>query len=85
MRRLFWFGLGMGAGAAGALATSRWLQRQAQRLAPANLARGARSAIAGAGGDAGETLAAAAAEFRKGMAEREAELRASGLVADGSP
>jgi len=85
VRRLFWFGVGVGAGAAGALAASRWVGRQAERLAPANLARSARGAIAGAGGDASETLVAAAQEFRKGMAEREAELRASGLVPDGGP
>jgi len=85
MRRLFWLGLGIGVGAVGALAGSRWVQRQAERLAPANLARNARSAIADAGGGATETLASVAGEFRRGMAEREAELRASGLVPDGEP
>jgi len=82
MRRVFWLGLGIGFGAAAALAASRFVQRQAERLAPPNLARKASSAIAGAGSDAGDTVAAVAAEFRKGYAEREAELRASGLVRD---
>jgi hypothetical protein len=85
MRRLFWLGLGIGFGATGALAASRWVQRQAERLAPPTIARRASRALAGAGGDAGETLAAAAGEFRKGMAEREAELRAAGLVRDTAP
>ena len=85
MRRLFWFGAGIGFGAAGALALSRWVQRQAERLAPPNLARRAGGAITNAGGAAGETLASAAAEFRRGMAEREAELRAAGLIDDGPP
>ena len=85
MRRLFWFGAGIGFGAAAALAASRWVGRQAERLAPPNLARRAGAAITTAGGDAGEILAAAAAEFRKGMADREAELRAAGLIDDGSP
>ena len=82
MRQVFWLGLGIGFGAAGALAASRWMQRQAERLAPQNLARRAGRVLADAGSGAGDTFAAAAAEFRKGMHEREAELRASGLVAD---
>jgi len=82
MRRIFWLGLGIGFGAGAAVAASRWMQRQAERLAPPNLARKASSAIAGAGSGAGQTVADVAAEFRKGYAEREAQLRASGLVPD---
>ena len=85
MRRLFWLGVGIGFGAASALAASRWMQRQAERLSPPNVARRASRAVAGAGSDAGATLTAVASEFRKGYAEREAELRASGLVPDDAP
>lgn len=71
-RRLFWMSLGLGAGAAGAVMASRWMRRQADRVAPANLVREAGRGLMGLGGELAERLG----EFRAGMAEREAELRA---------
>ena len=39
MRRTFWLAMGLGAGATGAVMASRWVRRQARRMAPPNLAR----------------------------------------------
>jgi hypothetical protein len=77
MRRVFWLGTGLGAGATGTILVSRWLHRQAERLAPPNLARQAGRVVTAAGADLAGTLATAVEAFREGMAEREAELRAS--------
>ena len=74
MRRIFWLALGLGAGATAAVMSGRWMKRQTQRMAPANLARQAgRAAV-----EFGSILAEAAKEFRAGATEREAEIR-SGL------
>jgi hypothetical protein len=74
VRRIFWLALGLGAGATAAVMSGRWMKRQTERMAPANLARQAgRSAVA-----VGSLLADAAKEFRTGATEREAEIR-SGL------
>jgi hypothetical protein len=77
MRRLFWLAVGLGAGATGTVLFSRWLQRQAERFAPPNLARQARQAVSSAGGDVAGSIGAAVDAFREGMAEREAQLRAA--------
>jgi hypothetical protein len=77
MRRLFWLATGLGAGATGTILLSRWFQRQAERLAPPNLARQAGRVVTAAGADLAGTVATAIEAFREGMAEREAELRAS--------
>jgi hypothetical protein len=71
IRRLFWLGLGLGTGTTIGLLGARWVRRQARAMAPASLAA---RATAGAR-VAGARLQDAAAEFRKGMQEREAELR----------
>jgi hypothetical protein len=73
MRRIFWLALGLGAGATAAVMSGRWMKRQTQRMAPANLARQAGSRAA----DLGSVLVQAAKEFRAGAAEREAEIRSS--------
>ena len=75
MRRLFWLAAGLGAGISGTILFSRWLQRQAERFAPPNLARQAGQALTSAGGDLSDTLGTFLESFRQGMAEREAELR----------
>jgi hypothetical protein len=77
MRRLFWLATGLGAGATGTILFSRWLHRQAERLAPPNLARQAGRVMTAAGADLAGRLATTVEAFRQGMAEREAELRAS--------
>jgi hypothetical protein len=74
VRRIFWLAMGLGAGATAAFMASRWARRQAERMAPANVARQAGGVLR----DAGSLLAEAASDFRAGMVEREAEIR-SGL------
>jgi hypothetical protein len=73
MRRVFWLAMGLGAGATGALMMRRWARRQAERMSPPNLARQAGETVR----DAGSLLSEALAEFRRGMAEKESEVRSS--------
>ena len=73
MRRIFWLSLGLGAGATASVMASRWMKRQTQKMAPANLARQA----GGKAAQIGSLLAQAAREFREGAAEKEAELLSS--------
>jgi hypothetical protein len=77
MRRLFWLAAGLGAGVSGTLLLSRWLQRQAERFAPPNIARQAGQALTSAGSDVSSRLSTFVEAFREGMAERETELRSS--------
>ena len=69
MKRMFWFGLGMAAG----VTAARKVSGAARRLSPAGAAENV--------GDAIRELALAVGSFgadvRAGMAEREAELRAT--------
>jgi hypothetical protein len=83
MRRSFWVALGLGAGATGAVVTSRWAKRQARRVAPATIAREARGGIL----DLGKLVSESIAEGRRAMADREEELRAEllGDDAEGRP
>jgi hypothetical protein len=73
VRRIFWLSMGLGAGATAAVMAGRWLRRQRQALAPANLVHQA--------GDAARDMASlvgeAARGFRDGMTEKEAEVRSS--------
>jgi len=73
VRRIFWVAAGLGAGVAGAILAGRWTRKQAERMAPANLAREAGSTIR----DAASLGTEALREFRRGMSEKEAEVRAS--------
>lgn len=71
MRRLFWMGVGAAAGASGTV----WAQRRV-RAGLDELGADQVVAVAGRGARrVGRTLAAAVAEGRSGMAERELELR----------
>ena len=72
MRRLFWTALGLGAGVTAAVITSRWMRKQSERMAPANVGR----QLGDAARDLGQLLQEAVEEWRNGMAEREAEIRA---------
>ena len=72
MRRLFWVALGLGAGATGAVLTSRWTKKQAARVAPATLAREAKGGLL----DLGKLVSESIAEGRQAMEDRERELRA---------
>lgn len=71
MKRPFWIALGLGAGATGALATTRWLRKTTQRVAPATLAREARGSLL----DLGKLVAESVAEGKQAMEAKEAELR----------
>ena len=82
MKRPFWVALGLGAGATGAVIAGRWTRRQAQRVAPATLAREAKGGIF----DLGKLLSESIAEGKRAMDERERELRREhGLDPPGSP
>ena len=72
MRRIFWLALGLGAGATAAVMASRWMKRKTEAMAPANVAREARQAAS----DLGQLVREAVGEFRKAMAEKEAEIEA---------
>lgn len=71
MRRLFWVALGLGAGIAGAVMTTRFLRRQASKVAPANLARQARGGVV----DVARLFSESISEGREAMREKEQELR----------
>lgn len=73
MRRIFWLAMGLGAGATAALLMARWTRRQAERISPPNLARQAGETIQ----DVGSLVADAVTEFRRGMSEKESEIRMS--------
>lgn len=70
MRRLFWLALGLGAGAATAVMSARFLRRQREKVAPARLAREARGGML----DLAKLVSDSIAEGRQAMREREAEL-----------
>jgi len=74
VRRIFWLALGLGAGAVGAVLTARFARKQAQRLAPASLAREARGGLM----DVARLFSESIAEGKQAMREKEDELRRSG-------
>jgi hypothetical protein len=71
VRRLFWLALGLGAGAAGAIVTLRIARRQAEKVAPARIAREARGGLM----DLAKLVTESLAEGQRAMREREVELR----------
>lgn len=71
MRRIFWLALGLGAGAAGAIMTARFARKQAQKVAPATLAREAKGGIL----ELSKLVSESLAEGRRAMQEKEEELR----------
>lgn len=73
MRRFFWVAVGLGAGVTAAILASRWLRRQRERLAPANLGAQAAEGFR----DLGELIRSSVGEGRRAMAEKEAEIRAA--------
>ena len=79
IRRGFWVALGLGAGATSAVIASRWTRKQAQRVAPATLAREAKGGVL----DLGKLVSESIAEGRKAMEDRERELRSA--VPDARP
>jgi hypothetical protein len=73
VRRAFWLAVGIGAGVTVGIAVTRWARRKSEAFAPANLGR----QVAEVAGDVGRLFRQAAAEFRMGAAEKEAEIRAT--------
>jgi len=71
IRRGFWVALGLGAGVTSAVIASRWARKQADRVAPAALAREAKGGLL----DLGKLVSESIAEGRQAMEERERELR----------
>ncbi|MGQ0670319.1 MAG: hypothetical protein ACT4PO_11705 [Actinomycetota bacterium] len=71
MKRLFWVALGLGAGVTGAIMTTRWARKQAQKVAPANLAREAKGGLL----ELGKLVSESVAEGKRAMEEKERELK----------
>jgi hypothetical protein len=70
VRRVFWLALGLGAGAAGAVMSTRFAKRQAKKV-PAAVAREARGGIM----ELTKLFNESIAEGKRAMAEKERELR----------
>jgi hypothetical protein len=70
VRRVFWLALGLGAGAAGAVMSTRFAKRQAKKV-PAAVAREARGGIV----ELSKLFNESIAEGKRAMAEKERELR----------
>ena len=71
IRRGFWVGVGIGVGATAAILASRWARKQADRVAPATIAREAKGGLL----DLGKLVSESIAEGRQAMEARERELR----------
>jgi hypothetical protein len=72
VRRAFWVALGLGAGATAAIIASRWMRRQTERMAPAKIGQ----QLGSTARDLGQLAREAVDEWRRGAAEKEAEIRA---------
>jgi hypothetical protein len=72
VRGLFWTAVGLGAGVTAAILASRWMRRQGERMAPANIGQ----QLSGTARDLGRLAREALQEYRRGAAEKEAEIRA---------
>ncbi len=70
-RRFFWLTVGLGAGVTSAVLASRWLKRQTQKIAPANVAKSASLGIL----ELGKRVAESVQEGRAAADEREREVR----------
>ena len=80
MKRPFWVALGLGAGATGAVIASRWTKKQAQRVAPATIARETKGGLM----DLSRLVTESIQEGKQEMERREAELRARHDVRPGT-
>jgi hypothetical protein len=70
VRRLFWLALGLGAGAATAIMSARFLRRQREKVALARIAREARGGML----DLAKLVSESIAEGKRAMRDKEAEL-----------
>jgi hypothetical protein len=73
VKRIFWLALGLGAGAAAGVSATRWARRQAEKVAPASLAREARGGLV----DLSKLVSDSMAEGRRAMADAERDARAT--------
>jgi hypothetical protein len=73
VRRIFWLALGLGAGAAGAVLTTRFARRQMQKVAPSTIAREARGGLL----ELSRLVSESIAEGKRAMEEAEREARSS--------
>jgi sensor histidine kinase regulating citrate/malate metabolism len=71
VRRLFWLALGLGAGAAGAVLTTRFAKKQMQKVAPSTIAREARGGLL----ELSKLVSESIAEGKRAMREAEPEAR----------
>jgi sensor histidine kinase regulating citrate/malate metabolism len=73
VRRLFWIALGLGAGAAGAILTTRFARKQMQKVAPSTIAREARGGLL----ELSKLVSESIEEGKRAMERAEAEARSS--------
>ena len=73
MRRLFWLALGLGAGAAGAVLTTRFAKKQMQKVAPSTIAREARGGLL----ELSKLVSESIAEGKRAMEQAESDARSS--------
>jgi hypothetical protein len=73
VRRIFWLALGLGAGAAGAVLSTRFAKRQMRKVAPTTIAREARGGLL----ELSRLVSESIAEGRRAMHEAEADARSS--------
>jgi sensor histidine kinase regulating citrate/malate metabolism len=73
VRRIFWLALGLGAGAAGAILTTRFARRQMQKVAPSTIAREARGGLL----ELSRLVSESIAEGKRAMQEAERDARSS--------
>jgi hypothetical protein len=73
VRRLFWLALGLGAGAAGAILTTRFARRQIQKVSPSAIAREARGGLL----ELSKLVSESIAEGKRAMEQAEDEARSS--------
>jgi hypothetical protein len=73
VRRLFWLAVGLGAGAAGAVLTTRFAKKQMQKVAPSTIAREARGGLL----ELSKLVSESIAEGKRAMEEAESEARSS--------
>jgi len=71
VKRFFWLLFGLGAGAAVGVGATRWARRQAQKVAPATLAREAKGGLL----DLSKLVAESIEEGKRAMADAEQQAR----------
>ena len=73
MRRIFWLALGLGAGAAGAVISTRFAKKQMRKVAPSTIAREARGGLL----ELSKLVSESITEGKRAMEQAESEARTS--------